>query len=425
MPAIIDVDSHVYESAEIWDRYVPSEYRGLARSAFYHEIDHDGNRLTILNGALGRDLNRSQLVRQAIWRPGMTVEQIGQLDPDVFVPLNGGATDPAVRLDDMDSMGIDQAVVFPTLFAEYLPLVENPDAAAILVRAYNDWIWDFAQHGNGRLHPVALLPMHATLLAQRELDRATEKGFRAVMIRPAFYNTPTVEEHTPQAEVQRLMRRMAAAANGGASQGSRVFVEDAPYRPLWRHVAELGVVACIHPSLGIIGPDAVSSGGFAERVAQRLGARHTVAEPIAYMQDADLFMTAAFFHGLLEDHPSLRLAVVHAGASWVPLAIEKCETYLWLSPQFGLNAVSLEPGEVWERHPVLVSFDGWERPVARMPDRLGTKAAWGSRYPQHDTSTPAEARDMLQTEGIDPTTIDRLLGGYAADIFQLDIPAAV
>jgi hypothetical protein len=60
-----------------------------------------------------------------------------------------------------------------------------------------------------------------------------------------------------------------------------------------------------------------------------------------------------------------------------------------------------------------------------MPDRVGTKAAWGSRYPHHDTSTPEEARGMLQDEGVDSTTVDRLLGGYAAEIFRLDVPATV
>jgi hypothetical protein len=60
-----------------------------------------------------------------------------------------------------------------------------------------------------------------------------------------------------------------------------------------------------------------------------------------------------------------------------------------------------------------------------MPDRIGSKAAWGSRYPHHDTSTPEEARRMLQDEGVDSTTVDRLLGGHAAEIFQLDIPATV
>ena len=125
-------------------------------------------------------------------------------------------------------------------------------------------------------------------------------------------------------------------------------------------------------------------------MSRRLGVTHTVAEPIAYMQDADLFVTAALFHGLLEDLPNLRLAILHSGATWVPLALEKCETYLWLG---GLRSapVCLEPEEVWERHPLLVSFDSWEKPVGRMPDVPRDKAAWGSRYPHHDTPGPDEA----------------------------------
>lgn len=422
MALVVDVDSHVYEPTAVWDR-VPAEYRGLARSAFFHEVDRFGNRVTVVNGGVGRELNRSRLVRQAIWRPGMSPEDIGKLDPDEFLPLTPGASDPVARLGDMDAMGVDLAVVFPTLFAEYLPLVENPDAAAMLAAAYNDWIWDFAAQGEGRLHPVAIVPMHAPLLAQRELDRVAEKGFRSVMIRPAFYRIPSIELHTMASVVSRTMRRMLAEASGGADLGPRTFVEDVPYRAVWAQIDELGLVACVHPSLGITGPDSISSGGFAERVSHRLGATHTVAEPIAYMQDADLFVTAALFHGLLEDHPTLKMAILHSGASWVPLALEKCETYLWLSPQFGHAAVSLEPEEVWERHPLLVSFDGWEKPVARMPDRLGDKAAWGSRYPYHDTSTPAEARGMLEAEHVDSGMIDALLGGHAVDLFGLEVPA--
>jgi len=105
------------------------------------------------------------------------------------------------------------------------------------------------------------------------------------------------------------------------------------------------------------------------------------------------------------------------------LVLEKCETYLWLSPQFGHADVCLEPEEVWERHPVVVSFDGWEKPVGRMSDRIGSKAAWGSRYPHHDTSTPGEARTMLVDGGVGEEMIDCLLGGHAIDLFRLEVPA--
>ena len=423
---VIDVDSHVYEPPQIWDR-VPTEYQSMVKAALYHEIDDEGNQLTILNGKPARGLNRSKIVRQAIWRPGWTAEDIGQLDPDVFHPLNPGASDVEARLEDMDAMGVDVAVLFPTVLGEYLPLVDNPLAVSELVRAYNDWIWDFAQAANGRLHPVAMLPLTSVLLAQRELERVAEKGFRSVWLRPAFYRVDRTVGHTREAQMEEMVRQVMLTGGAGSSalEPDRVFVEDRPFRPLWRHIAELGLVACVHPGVGSIGPDSVSNGGFADRVSRRLGANQSVAETIAYMQDADLFMTAVFFHGLLEDHPDLRIAILHSGASWVPLALEKCETYLWLVPQFGQAGVCLEPEEVWERHPILVGFDGWERPVGRMPERVGGKAAWGSRYPNHDTSTPAEARAMLDKEGVDAGTIDRLLGGYAAEMFNIALTAGV
>ena len=42
MAPVVDVDSHVYEPPAIWDEYVPAEMRGMARAAFYHEVDSDG-----------------------------------------------------------------------------------------------------------------------------------------------------------------------------------------------------------------------------------------------------------------------------------------------------------------------------------------------------------------------------------------------
>ncbi|MEX1007757.1 MAG: amidohydrolase family protein [Acidimicrobiia bacterium] len=420
---VIDVDSHVYEPPEIWDRYIAEEFRSMARSAFYHEVDDEGNRLTIVNGAPGRELNRSRLVRQAIWRPGMTIDEIGALDPDEYFAINPGAFDPQSRLADMDAMGVDQTVVFPTLFNEYLPLVENPQAAAALAQGYNDWLWDFAAQTNGRVHPVAILPLHSSLLARRELDRVAEKGFSSVVIRPAYFATNVIEGHSLQEQIARAMAEGLRQGMGGGEWADRHFVETSPFRALWSHIDELDMVACVHPSLGITGPDSISSGAFAERVSQRLGVSHTIAEPIAHMQDADLFVTSAFFHGLLEDLPSLRLAILHAGTSWVPLALEKSETYLWLSPQYAANFVCLEPEEVWDRHPLVVSFDSWEESVAIMPDRLADKAAWGSRYPNHDAAGPDEARTMLEGEGVDGATIDRLLGGNAADLFRLQVPA--
>ena len=420
MAEVIDSDSHVYEPSAVWDDFVPAEHRRLATTAFHHAIDGDGNESIVLNGEAGRSLNRSRLVRQAIWRPGMTVDDVGALDPDAFQPLNPGASEAGPRLHDMDLLGIDQAVVYPTLFNEYLPQVADPEAAAVLARAYNDWVLELASQGDGRLHPVAVLPLQAPDLAREELDRVAAKGFRGVLFRPAFYDLDAAVE-----SYGRRMSAMMAVQGSGSPVPPMVFVEDLPFRSLWQRVDELGLVACVHPSLGITGTDAVSSGAFADRVSHRLsGVTHTIAEPIAYMQDADLFVTAALFHGLLEDLPNLRIAIAHSGATWVPLALEKSETYLWLGG-LGSVPVCLEPEEVWDRHPVAVSFDSWEKPVARRPDVLGEKAAWGSRYPNHDAAGPGEARAMLEEHGVDGARIEQLMGGHCAALFGLPVGAGV
>lgn len=420
MAEVVDVDSHVYEPAAIWDEYVPAADRDRVRRAFSSVIHQDGIVRTTLNGEVAKNLNRTKVVRQAIWRPGLSIDEIGNLDPAVAHPLNPGAWDPAARVVDMDTLGIDRAVVYPTLINEYLPQITDRDAATVLCRAYNDWLWDFSEATGGRLHPVAVLAVQDPAAAFEELDRVHDKGFGAALFRPAFFWL-----QDPSGSVGAQMLQMMAQVQSGVvvdTSSLPVFIEDQPFRPLFGRCAELGVVACIHPSPNVTGPDAISHGGFAERVSERLGVHHSIVEPVAYMQDADLFMTTVFFHGLFEDLPQLRVAIAHSGTTWVPLALEKSETYLWLGGGGGAP-VCLEPEEVWERHPVLTSFDSWERSVGRMVKRLGDKAAWGSRYPNHDTGTPQEARQMLEDFDVEASIIERLLGGYAAEIYGLPVRA--
>src|SRR5436190_1770651 len=111
--AIVDADSHFYEPAEIWTQYLDAEGRALARAAFWHEEDAEGNRVTVLNGKAARALNPSRLNRLALWRPGMTPEAIGALDPRQAQPLVAGSSAPGARLADMDAMGVARAVIFP------------------------------------------------------------------------------------------------------------------------------------------------------------------------------------------------------------------------------------------------------------------------------------------------------------------------
>jgi len=392
---IVDADSHVFEPTAIWNEYLDRGYRPLARAAFWYETGETGAPTVILNGRSAKPMNVSKINRQAIWRPGMRPEDIGALDPDVAHPINPGAADPKARLNDMDALGVDRAVLFPTLFAEYFPMIENPDVAAMLARAYNDWIWDFAGKSRKRLIPVAVLPVQDVNLSLAELRRAAKRGFRAVFLRPCFIGRKP--------------------SDSGDVTGAARFLNHPYYDPLWREIEALEITACIHPSSGSTNPEWSCEGSFVERVAAPLRTGHHLAESIAPTMDNAIFLTAVCFYAHMERYPKLRLAMHHSGASWVTLALEKAETYLWLLSNF--KDVSLEPEHVYFAHPNLVTFDTWESSVARLTDTYGDVAAWGSRYPHHDASAPDEAIANLRKWNAPDDVVARYMGGNAAKHF--------
>src|SRR2546425_6703842 len=109
------------------------------------------------------------------------------LGPDYDVAAakcRAGGWDPQARLRDMDSEGIDLAVLFPSV-AFYLPETSDAALMAALCRGYNDWLADYCRAAPSRLFGVAMLPLADIDASIRELERATEKlGFRGAFVRP-------------------------------------------------------------------------------------------------------------------------------------------------------------------------------------------------------------------------------------------------
>jgi hypothetical protein len=130
---VFDSDSHVVEPPELWEKYLDPAYRVLGKQALWR---HDGetNSYLKINGEVVRDTMNPSLPRHAIWRPGMSWDDVGALNAKTRHPMNEGAWNPRVRLADMDRMGVDQAFLYPTWFAEGFDLVTDPDTAAALAR---------------------------------------------------------------------------------------------------------------------------------------------------------------------------------------------------------------------------------------------------------------------------------------------------
>ncbi len=236
--AVFDGDAHVVEPRAVWEHYLEPEYRILGKHALWREEGRTNAYLKI-NGEMHRDTTNINLPRHALWRPGMTWESIGELDPETRHAMNEGAWEPQARLRDMDAMGVDQTLLYPTWFAEGFPLVHDPDVAYALARAYNSWMTDFCQAAPERLYTVAMLPLQNMDFALEELQRvANIPCFRGAFIRPMF-----IEER---------------------------YYTHPYYNDLWAELERLGLTAAVHPTPGLWNPEWTSHGPFFEKIRGRL-----------------------------------------------------------------------------------------------------------------------------------------------------------
>jgi len=418
--AVFDSDSHVVEPPALWERYLDPEYRTLGKHALWRQEGRTGAYLKV-NGDIFRDKGNPNLPRHALWRPGMDWDAIGALDPQIKHPATEGASDPLARLADMNAMGVDQALLYPTWFAEGFFLVRDPDVAYALARAYNDWIADFCKVAPQRLYAAAILPLQDMDFALEELQRvARVQSIRAIFIRPMF-----IENR---------------------------YLNHPYYDPLWAELERLGITAAVHATPGLWNPEWTSHGPFIEKIKDRLvqpiapgggggpfaggsggagqtttftGATplgHPMAPILAHWLDNHMFVASALIgYTVMERYPAMKAVVAHGKASWMQEVLEKMEASTRVIPLLHHYPVSTEPEEMWEHGNVMLGFDAEERMIQKLPQDFAAKVVWGSRYPHHDATSAWDALAQLRGANVPEPLIARMMGQNAAAQFGIKL----
>ncbi len=421
---VFDSDSHVVEPPALWEKYLEADFRAAGKLALWR---HNGKTTSYLkiNGEMFRDTMNPNLPRYALWRPGMTWDSIGDLDASVPHPMTPGASDPRERLKDMDAMGVDQTLLYPTWFAEGFPLVKDPDVAYALARAYNDWIADFCAASPKRLYAAAMVPLQNMDHALEELRRvAGIPCFRAAFLRPMFIE-------------------------------GRYYTHPY-YDPLWAALESLGLVAAVHPTPGLWNPEWASHGPFFEKVKNRLsqppimaggggpaagggnGAAgtsffnawpslgHPMAPILSYWLDNHLFVASTLIgYTVMQRFPNMKVVMAHGKASWMEEVLEKMEASSRVIPLLHHYPVRTDPEEMWEEGKVMLGFDAEERLIQKLPHDFAEKSVWASRYPHHDTTSAWDAIAQLTRAKVPEALIARMMGGNAAEQFGVELLAPV
>ena len=322
--------------AALPDRYRPRI--STDRSGYEHVVVGDTELLAVPLGNLTR--------------PGSTFD-----DPASFRPLadaQPGGSDPAARLRDMDSEGIDQAVLYPTI-GLYFSLLTDPAAAVALAAAYNEWLAGYCAADPRRLFGAAMLPLQDPVAAARELRRGVDElGLVAGFVRP----NPCL----------------------GRS------LSDRAYDVVWEAAEELDVPIGMHEGSSVDVPTLGSDRPF----------NPLILHAVSHSFEAMLACAQLIAFGTLERHPGLRLLFLESSGGWAPFWLERLDEQ---AKSFGgfCPDMALRPSEYFARQ-CAISFEVDEHTLpALVPFVGGSRIVWGSDYPHHDATFPGAVEAIRST----------------------------
>ena len=374
----IDSDGHILEHPTAMPDYAPAAFRDRI---WHIETDAEGTEWVVHDGA------RSPANYLAIaGTAGMSDDEVTRARSGNmrYTEVRPAAYNAKARLHDMDEDGIDLAVLYPTLLLGMQSWADI-EFAGVACRAYNDWVSDHTQEGEGRLFAAgAVPPMHDAAGVQDVADgirRVAEKpGIVSVFLRP----NPAVEW--------------------------RPF-SDPVYDPIWRAAADTGIVLAFHPFLA---PDMAGAcqglklgrpqdehGRFAplaEEPAEGWGLNNiyftqAVANPVDVMHSI-CYVTSG---GVAERFPDTKFLFLEANGGWLVPWLERLDHH---AKKFSWDVPWLQmlPSEYFRRQ-CWISFDPDESMLAftaNSPLCGADRIIWASDYPHPDAKFPGVTQELTE-----------------------------
>ena len=277
MSKIIDADTHVAESESMWKYLdekmyhrrpvvvsVPNDTWYKTRNAFWLI---DGNIFPKPAGKGSFPLITPSAQEREIARDDMLI-------------ACREITDVEARLRDMDRLGVETQVVYPTLFLIYI--TDDGELDTALCRAYNRYMAQACAKSGNRIRWVMIPPLHSVDECLKETNWAKENGAVGIFFRGI--------------ERDRTM-------------------DDPYFFPLYKEASRLDLSICVHVAAGCPAFTGVFD----------LERNHTFAAirllpPIAFR---DLVANR-----IPELFPDLRIGFIESGASWVPFVLHALKRQL-------------------------------------------------------------------------------------------------
>ena len=392
---VFDVDNHMYETPDAFTKYLPEGYEGLIK---YVEVN--GRTKIAVRNVISDYIPNPTF--EVVAAPGAQEEYFKVGNPEgktrreiMGKPMRAlpAFRDPEPRLKLMDELGVDRALMWPTL-ASLLEerLSDDPLATHAVIHALNQWMhehWTF--NYEGRIFPTPVVTLCVLDRAIEELEWVLERGARVILVRPA----PVPGFQGPRSPAL------------------------AEFDPFWERVAEADILVGMH----------ASDSGYQRYVNEWEGVRtgemlpfkgRSAFETIVGHMSRPIVDTISSLigHGLCTRFPSLKFAPVENGSGWVRGLLEQlAEAYKFAPTDF-----DEDPVEVFKRNIYIHPFHE-EDPRGLIALLGADRVLFGSDYP-HPEGLADPISFVDEIKDLDDEVIRKVMGGNLARLMHVDEAAA-
>lgn len=319
---IFDADQHYYEPEDALTRHLPREFRRAVKW-----IDMEGHRTMLINGRLVTVVPNPtydpvgvpgtlEIYFRAANHDGLEMREMIEMQP-----IQPEYRDRDARIARLDEQGVDFAWLIPSLGLGIEEMVaDNPPLLNALFEAYNRWLDDdWGYDRDGRIQTAPMLSLVDPEAAEAELERVIALGARTICLRPGPVAAP------------------------GLSRS----IGDEKHDRVWARCAEAGVVVSFHAADSGYGKYLRDWGLRDGYINSKLS---MFEEVLSTHIEKPIFdtMAAIICHGVLDRHPTLKLATLELGAAWVPDLHRRLKQAYGKAPQnFQHDPIDQFRDQVW------------------------------------------------------------------------------
>lgn len=291
------------------------------------------------------------------------------------------ATDAKRWGEFMDATGISASVLYPTAGLAH-GIIENPDWAARVARAYNRWLHASHLQPEPRLHAVALLPAQDVSAAVEELRYSvTELGMCGGML-------PSV-------------------THMGTPYG------DPQFDPIYAEAERLNVPIVLHGG---------SNHGLGLERMKPFGGTMPLHHPLALM----LHFNAMLYSGTFERFPRLKVGFFEAGSSWAAYLADRLDymfgVFKGIDPDYLVAKQS--PSEILSSGRIYVTCEPNEKYLDAGLRALGSaNVLYASDFP-HELEYEeyvVELQKLLNRADIEADTLQKIVGASCLEFYGLNL----